>query len=290
VTETPAECQRLAADLRALRSSAGLTMAELAAASTYSKSSWERYLNGKALPPWAAVEQLCAMAVEPQPGMRALWELAEAAWSGRGVVAARREPTAAAAQPQPETEIETATPAPQPAEPAARPVRRLRTGIAAFVGLALCCAALTAGMAYESHGTLAGRAKDSTRLGVAASTVQMRCHGRSCDGADPGVMECGVEPQTLGDFQTATGAGLEIRYDPLCEAAWARVWHTRVDDELAITAPGVPTRDASVPNVYAAQTFVYTPMVSAIGKGVPLRACLIPAGHGDPECFTAMVP
>ncbi|USA01676.1 helix-turn-helix domain-containing protein [Streptomyces lydicamycinicus] len=78
------ECSRLAAGLRELRARTGLSLAALAARTPYSKSSWERYLNGKKLPPRDAVEALCRLAGEPAGRLVALWELADAAWSGRG--------------------------------------------------------------------------------------------------------------------------------------------------------------------------------------------------------------
>lgn len=49
---------QLSAALRELRTASGLSLAGLAAKTPYSKSSWERYLNGKTLPPREAVEEL----------------------------------------------------------------------------------------------------------------------------------------------------------------------------------------------------------------------------------------
>ncbi|MEU0275571.1 helix-turn-helix domain-containing protein, partial [Streptomyces sp. NPDC006307] len=66
-----------------MREATGLSLAALAARTPYSKSSWERYLNGKTPVPRPAVEALCAMAMEPPERLLALWELADAAWSGR---------------------------------------------------------------------------------------------------------------------------------------------------------------------------------------------------------------
>ncbi|MFF4602012.1 DUF2690 domain-containing protein [Streptomyces sp. NPDC001339] len=77
------ESARLASGMRELRARTGLSLAALAAKTSYSKSSWERYLNGKKLPPRDAVEALCGLAGEPAGRLVALWELADAAWSGR---------------------------------------------------------------------------------------------------------------------------------------------------------------------------------------------------------------
>ncbi|WJY40225.1 helix-turn-helix transcriptional regulator [Streptomyces sp. P9-2B-2] len=76
--------RQLVVQLRRLKDHTGLSLAALAARTPYSKSSWERYLNGKKLPPRDAVEALCRLAGEPVGRLVALWELADAAWSGRG--------------------------------------------------------------------------------------------------------------------------------------------------------------------------------------------------------------
>ncbi|KOG88513.1 hypothetical protein ADK38_19375, partial [Streptomyces varsoviensis] len=92
------ECARLAESLRRLKERTGLSLAGLAAKTAYSRSSWERYLNGKKLPPRQAVEALCRLAGEPLGRTVALWELADLEWSGR---AARAEPAAGAARADP---------------------------------------------------------------------------------------------------------------------------------------------------------------------------------------------
>jgi hypothetical protein len=79
--------RQLAAALRELKAATGLSMAGLAAKTPYSKSSWERYLNGRTLPPREAVEELCRLAGEPEGRCVALWELAEAETSGRAASA-----------------------------------------------------------------------------------------------------------------------------------------------------------------------------------------------------------
>ncbi|MCZ9342799.1 helix-turn-helix domain-containing protein, partial [Streptomyces sp. TRM76130] len=56
------EQTRLTAALRELRARTGLSLAALAERTAYSKSSWERYLNGKILPPRQAVRELCRIA------------------------------------------------------------------------------------------------------------------------------------------------------------------------------------------------------------------------------------
>lgn len=81
--DRPLECERLAETLRGLRARTGLSLAALAEKTEYSKSSWERYLNGKTLPPRRAVEVLCGLAGEAPGRPLALWEMADAVWSRR---------------------------------------------------------------------------------------------------------------------------------------------------------------------------------------------------------------
>jgi transcriptional regulator with XRE-family HTH domain len=81
------ECARLVEELRELRRRTGWSLAVLAGKTACSKSSWGRYLGGKALPPKEGVEALCAAVGEPPGRYLALWELADRAWSGRGAMA-----------------------------------------------------------------------------------------------------------------------------------------------------------------------------------------------------------
>jgi transcriptional regulator with XRE-family HTH domain len=76
--------RQLVTELRRLKDRSRLSLAALALRTAYSKSSWERYLNGAKLPPRQAVEALCGIAGAPPARLLALWELAETAWSGRG--------------------------------------------------------------------------------------------------------------------------------------------------------------------------------------------------------------
>ncbi|MEV7140338.1 MULTISPECIES: helix-turn-helix domain-containing protein [Streptomyces] len=66
--------------LRRLKDHSGLGLARLADRTGYSRSSWDRYLNGKALPPVEAVEAL-ARACDTDPvRLVAQWEVAAEAW------------------------------------------------------------------------------------------------------------------------------------------------------------------------------------------------------------------
>ena len=71
--------RRLVVQLRRLKDRGGLSLAGLAARTSYSSSSWERYLNGKKPVPRGAVEELAALCGVPAEQLLVLHEVAEAA-------------------------------------------------------------------------------------------------------------------------------------------------------------------------------------------------------------------
>ncbi|WP_197287521.1 helix-turn-helix domain-containing protein [Streptomyces apocyni] len=77
--------RQLVVQLRRLKDHSGLGLAALASRTGYSRSSWDRYLNGKALPPAEAVEAL-ARACDTDPARLLVQrEVAAEAWNaGRG--------------------------------------------------------------------------------------------------------------------------------------------------------------------------------------------------------------
>lgn len=67
--------------LRRLVDRSGLSVAAVADRTGYSKTSWERYLNGRLLPPLRAVVALAEVTGAQPAHLTTLWELAERAWS-----------------------------------------------------------------------------------------------------------------------------------------------------------------------------------------------------------------
>ncbi|MFI6373644.1 helix-turn-helix domain-containing protein [Streptomyces sp. NPDC050546] len=76
----PREARHLVEQLRALKDRTGLSLAELARRTAYSKSSWQRYLSGAKQPPRGAVQALCRVAGADQARLLAVWELADPTW------------------------------------------------------------------------------------------------------------------------------------------------------------------------------------------------------------------
>ncbi|AXK32926.1 XRE family transcriptional regulator [Streptomyces armeniacus] len=67
--------------LRRLVDRSGMSLATIADRTEYSKSSWERYLNGRLLPPRGAVQALADVTGTEVRHLATMWELAERAWS-----------------------------------------------------------------------------------------------------------------------------------------------------------------------------------------------------------------
>ncbi|MFJ9039154.1 XRE family transcriptional regulator [Streptomyces sp. NPDC102406] len=79
--ELDAEIKEFAGQLRRLVDRGGLGIAALADRTGYSRTSWERYLNGRLLAPKGAVVALAEVTGTDPVHLTTLWELAERAWS-----------------------------------------------------------------------------------------------------------------------------------------------------------------------------------------------------------------
>ncbi|WP_420312606.1 DUF2690 domain-containing protein [Streptomyces sp. YS-B37] len=277
----------LAAELRVLRERAALSITELAGKSAYSRSSWHRYLGGTALPPWLAVRALCQLADEPTPRIRALWELAEAAASGRAAV---REAPVTAAPTEPTRAADTAVvPVEQPAAPETRPAPRRHEqrwwGVRALAFTCVLALCVTLGLvaAWQRVGTPEAASPDAAT--PRASGFHVGCVAGACTGRDPSVTLCGAQPQTLLHRLTPSGAGLEVRYNPLCRAVWARVWNTRLGDTLTLSAPGQPAQSIAVHSTRQLNAFVHTPLLGLHAGPTPLTACLSETPHTPATCY-----
>lgn len=281
MTSPSPECARLAAALRELKAQTGLSMAGLASKTPFSKSSWERYLNGKTLPPREAVQELCHLAGKPDGRCLALWEIAESEWSGRGTEAPR---TGGSAEPEP-----SATPVPAPTAPEV--TRAGHRGVAAVAVLASVCAVAVGGVAVALF--LLPRQDGGPRGSASPSATGPRCRGAACEGKNPIDMVCAAAPDTLASHRTATGAWMELRYSAECGTSWARMWGTRIGDRVEMTVGGRDVRggwvrSAEVEDDVDAAAYVYTPM-AVTRPGTLVEACFRPAAGGKRECFEGRV-
>ena len=127
----PREARHLVEQLRVLKGRTGLSLAELARRTAYSKSSWQRYLSGAKLPPRGAAQVLGPLAGADQQRLLALWELAEQTWPQ------------GASQPEAEPQLQPGHQPQPPPEPRGLAYRRWRTAaLVAFAAVVLLAAGL----------------------------------------------------------------------------------------------------------------------------------------------------
>ncbi|RXS66070.1 XRE family transcriptional regulator [Streptomyces sp. TM32] len=79
--ELDPQIREFTGQLRRLIDRNGLSVAAVADSTGFSKTSWERYLNGRLLPPLRAVLALAEQTGAHPSHLTTLWELAERAWS-----------------------------------------------------------------------------------------------------------------------------------------------------------------------------------------------------------------
>ncbi|MFF4156302.1 helix-turn-helix domain-containing protein [Streptomyces sp. NPDC001678] len=130
--------------LRRLKDRSGLSLAALAAKTSYSSSSWERYLNGKQLPPRDAVEELARVCGADTTRLLVLHEVAEEAWTDE---AAETEEEVAAAGSPAEGLLAPGGPTTPPTGDGARSGARSRARRTTTVVLVAAVVALTVALA-----------------------------------------------------------------------------------------------------------------------------------------------
>ncbi|WP_405924258.1 DUF2690 domain-containing protein [Streptomyces sp. NBC_00035] len=79
--ELDPQVREFASQLRRLVDRSGLSIAAVADRTGYSKTSWERYLNGRLLAPKGAIVALAEVTSTNPMHLTTMWELAERAWS-----------------------------------------------------------------------------------------------------------------------------------------------------------------------------------------------------------------
>ncbi|WP_237277558.1 helix-turn-helix domain-containing protein, partial [Streptomyces caniscabiei] len=79
--ELDPQVREFAGQLRRLVDRGGLSVAAVADRTGYSKTSWERYLNGRLLAPKGAIVALAEVTGTDPVHLTTMWELAERAWS-----------------------------------------------------------------------------------------------------------------------------------------------------------------------------------------------------------------
>jgi transcriptional regulator with XRE-family HTH domain len=289
---------RLAAVLRQVRQRTGLSLAQLANATTYSKSSWERYLNGKSLPPRSAVKELCRLADEPADHCLALLDIArtdrteDTGPTAAGFAPVSPDTDTGEAAPNDTAAAHARPPATGPRETApsgAAHTRTLPTGHrrANIVTALVSTCAVVLGALVLIHLPPKHREEAATPATPAEVNGPL-CRHTACRNKDPIAMRCGAEPLTLAEHKTATGAWIQIRYSQECGTSWARMWGAVVKDRVEMRVGGRhgSLHSARVTTRNEADTYVHT-LMSAVSPGTSVQACFSPAAGGEKECFSA---
>ncbi|WP_371102824.1 helix-turn-helix domain-containing protein, partial [Streptomyces sp. PU_AKi4] len=79
--ELDPQIREFTSQLRRLVDRSGLSVASVSDRTGYSKTSWERYLNGRLLAPKGAIVALAEVTGTNPMHLTTMWELAERAWS-----------------------------------------------------------------------------------------------------------------------------------------------------------------------------------------------------------------
>ncbi|MFD3519853.1 DUF2690 domain-containing protein [Streptomyces sp. NPDC058653] len=245
------DVRRLVEELRRSKDAAGISLAALAAATSYSKSSWERYLNGAQLPPADAVRALAVRAGTDPARLLTLWELAESAWRGRGRTAepdrgrAAAEPALADEETSGSSEGGSERP---DGAPAVRRRNRRAATAAGVLAAVVVCAVVILGVARDD----ASRQDDAAVTGSEtpqspARGAEARCHGSTCDGEDAVEQGCGGDAWTAA-MTRVKESYVEVRYSSLCRTAWARIKWATPGDRVELVRDDGRTYDEVVPD------------------------------------------
>ncbi|MFJ4152930.1 DUF2690 domain-containing protein [Streptomyces galbus] len=258
----PSDVCRLVHELRGLKDRSGLSLHTLAQRTTFSKSSWERYLNGKALPPKQAVLALGAITGSEPARLTALWEDAKTAWNDSGRATARG--TATDTGPTVPAVHHDSAPA---ARPALLACLSSPKGIAVTAVTLLACSVGTALAVRDQSSGESASAEADTTVTAPAHRLETTCFEDSCTRKDPKQTGC------AGDAWTAAltkfhGVYVELRYSDSCKAAWGRIsWGHPGDIAEVVTGHSKPLRE----QVHY-DTDVYTAMAGAVTPA-SARAC-----------------
>ncbi|MFJ5643593.1 DUF2690 domain-containing protein [Streptomyces sp. NPDC093223] len=293
---------RLAAVLQELKQRTGLSLAQLATATTFSKSSWERYLNSKGLPPRSAVEELCRLAGESADHALALLDIARTDRKEAGTQKPDRpdtgtppdtDPCDATPEPGLTGELHNRTPTPSPdgeADQADRaradavhPVPAGHRYATVLTALASACAVIL-GTLVLTH-LPPSRPKETSVAATPSPATGPRCRHTACRNKDPITTNCAAVPLTLAEHETTTGAWIQIRYSPECGTSWARMWGAALGDRVEIRVGGRDgaVRSARVTSRGEADTYVHT-LMSVMSPSASVQACFSPAKDGRTEC------
>ncbi|MFD9434930.1 helix-turn-helix domain-containing protein [Streptomyces sp. NPDC060002] len=304
--------------LRRVVDRTGLSVAAVADRTGYSKTSWERYLNGRLLAPKGAIVALAEVTGTPPIHLTTMWELAERAWSrsemrhDRTMEAVRiAQARAALGEFGPPPDVRESggendvgriavTPGiagPAGGSPTMPPTRDARgsaggtpggsgprrttlflAGVVGVVTVAVGAFLLTDG--GDPKQAVGTTPSPSASAGPSAALPSgVLCGGSDCTGRDAEEMGCSGDLVTTAKSATVGTTLVEIRYSRTCGAAWGRITQAAQGDEVRVTVGSVRQTGAIT---VAGDTIAYTPMV-AVKSAADATACAVLAS-GQQGC------
>ncbi|MFI9391017.1 XRE family transcriptional regulator [Streptomyces bauhiniae] len=266
--------------LRQLVDQGGLSVAALADRTGYSRTSWERYLNGRLLAPKGAVVALAEVTGTNPVHVITMWELAERAWSRAEMRHDRTMEQIRITRARAElgdfgggTGTTTVDAPPMTPPPAAPPAGKRRVLLflagAVAVLVVLGTVFLLTGRDGGKGTPEAAKSPSPSATGAAGLPPGVKCVGIGCAGKDAEAMGCSGDLVTTARTATVGAATLEVRYSRTCGAAWGRITGAAPGDRVRVTADGETRRGEAV----AGETYTYTPMVAVGGAG-EAEACV----------------
>ena len=284
---------RLVVELRRMKDRSGLSLTALARRTLHSRSSWERYLNGKAMPPRQAALRLGDLVGAEPARLGVLWDHAATAWRDRPAPAGRPEPAPDRIGPQeaagaagaagtaavpgaggggPVTESSAAEAAvPGRSRFALAAYGRRRTVTVALTGLLVCggAGALIA-TSQGDHRTATTANSTAQKADSAARGLETNCYGESCTGKDPKQTGCAGDAWTAAMTRVQQQVYVELRYSDACRAAWARISWGRPGDVAQV----IGGRGRTFRNTVHYDTDTFTAMTAASSPS-GARACTV---------------
>ncbi|MGQ4486400.1 helix-turn-helix domain-containing protein [Streptomyces sp. SAS_281] len=238
---TAAVRAQLGAEMRRIKEGAQLSFGGLAGRTHYSRSSWERFLNGKQLPTPVAVEQLAAVAgTPPEPLLDLLARAGAPVEDPAPVTGGRDRP--------PATRTAAGDPAAEARTPGERPAVswRRRCAVIGYIAAGALMGSVATGLlspylagADQGSNATKTRAEDKKAGGQGADLVpgagdiQVKCTSDTCWRNDPQAMECQWDAKTVKSTYLR-GMQIELRYSAACQAVWGRIEGGAVGDKVII--------------------------------------------------------